>query len=110
MKPPSPESGEDTLIWDPDPKGLFSVKSAYEVLVAADGGAHSTNQLWRSVWRWEGPNWIHFFLWLVAHNTLLTNSERRRMHISATDACERCKGGAEDALHGLRDCRFADQV
>ncbi|CAN1184850.1 Putative ribonuclease H protein At1g65750, partial [Linum perenne] len=49
-------------------------------------------------------------LWLVSHNRLLTNSERRRRHISATVACERCKREAEDTLHVLRDCRFADQV
>ncbi|CAN1855901.1 Putative ribonuclease H protein At1g65750 [Linum perenne] len=52
MKQPDRDNGEDDLIWGPDPKGRFSIKSAYEVLVAASN--ESDGLLWKTVWQWQG--------------------------------------------------------
>ncbi|CAN1779029.1 Putative ribonuclease H protein At1g65750 [Linum perenne] len=108
MKQPDKDSGEDDLIWGPDPKGRFSIKSAYEVLVAASN--ESEGLLWKTVWRWQGPNRVRFFLWLTAHNRLLTNVERKRRHLSAEEYCDHCRDAVEDTLHVLRDCRFARKL
>ncbi|CAN1762528.1 Putative ribonuclease H protein At1g65750 [Linum perenne] len=108
MQPPSPNSGEDELIWGPDPKGLFSIKSAYEILAATDRS--NSDQRWKSVWQWQGPNRVRFFLWLAVHSRLLTNSERRRRHLCIDDTCPRCRTGAEDIIHVLRDCPFARSI
>ncbi|CAN1165565.1 Putative ribonuclease H protein At1g65750 [Linum perenne] len=105
MPPPTANSGEDELIWGPDPKGSFTLKSAYEIRAAINHLAISDP--WRTVWNWQGPNRIRFFLWLVAHNRLLTNAERRRRHLCATESCSRCSSASEDAIHVLRDCKFA---
>ncbi|CAN1851753.1 Putative ribonuclease H protein At1g65750 [Linum perenne] len=105
MQPPSPTGGNDELIWGPDPKGLFSIKSAYEILTATDRSI--ADQRWKSVWNWQGPNRVRFFLWLAVHNRLLTNSERRRRHLCNEDICSRCRTDTEDALHVLRDCPLA---
>ncbi|CAN1309791.1 hypothetical protein LINPERPRIM_LOCUS27817, partial [Linum perenne] len=40
------------------------------------------------VCRWKGPQWISQFLWLVAHNRMLTNSERHRRHLAEFGACQ----------------------
>ncbi|CAN1189170.1 Putative ribonuclease H protein At1g65750, partial [Linum perenne] len=47
------------------------------------------------------------FLWLVAHNRLLTNSERRRRHLAEIGSCQVCPGQEESILHVLRDCPLA---
>ncbi|CAN1137716.1 Putative ribonuclease H protein At1g65750 [Linum perenne] len=110
MQPPIAGNDDDDMIWGPDPKGTFSLKSAYEVLAAAGSDNNANQKLWNLIWRWKGPNRVRFFLWLVAHNRILTNAERRRRHLSATDTCDRCNMGSEDVLHVLRDCNFAVKI
>ncbi|CAN1292925.1 Putative ribonuclease H protein At1g65750 [Linum perenne] len=108
MKPPSPDSGDDELIWGPDPKGLFSIKSAYEILAATDRS--NSDQRWKAVWEWQGPNRVRFILWLAVNKRLLTNTERMRRHLCIDDACSHCRGGPEDAIHVLGDCSFAKSI
>ncbi|CAN1797288.1 Putative ribonuclease H protein At1g65750 [Linum perenne] len=105
MPPPIANSGEDEIIWGPDPKGIFTLKSAYEIRAAINQQA-STDP-WRTVWSWQGPSRIRFFLWLVAHDRLLTNAERKRRHLCAFDTCSRCSIAPEETIHVLRDCKFA---
>ncbi|CAN1152491.1 Putative ribonuclease H protein At1g65750, partial [Linum perenne] len=45
------------------------------------------------------------FIWLVAHDRILTNAERRRRHLTDIDDCQRCRGGTEDTLHVVSDCK-----
>ncbi|CAN1257225.1 Putative ribonuclease H protein At1g65750, partial [Linum perenne] len=62
------------------------------------------------IWNWGGPSRIQFFLWLVSHEKLLTNLERKRRHMSQDSSCPRCGHSEESILHILRDCPFAVQV
>ncbi|CAN1157552.1 Putative ribonuclease H protein At1g65750 [Linum perenne] len=96
---------EDGMIWGPDSRGRFSIASAYEITTATN--YDSAANLWKCVWKWQGPNRIKHFLWLVAHNRLLTNSERNRRHMTTEDCCRLCPNSTEDSLHVLRDCRSA---
>jgi hypothetical protein len=59
---------QDTLIWKFEANGMFSVKSMY-VVVNFRGVAPVDIH---SVWKIKVPPKIHFFLWLIAHNKLLT--------------------------------------
>ncbi|CAN1186902.1 Putative ribonuclease H protein At1g65750 [Linum perenne] len=95
-------------MWGSDPKGLFSIKSAYEILATINRS--SPDRRWNSVWQRQGPQRVRLFLWLAVHNRLLTNAERKRRHLCSDDVCTRCRVGAEDALHVLRDCSFARNI
>ncbi|CAN1825871.1 Putative ribonuclease H protein At1g65750, partial [Linum perenne] len=86
----------------------FTLKSAYEIL--ASTSHHSEQGIWKTIWRWTGPNRIRHFIWLVAHDRILTNAERRRRHLTDIDDCQRCRGGTEDTLHVIRDCKVAKEV
>ncbi|CAN1148060.1 Putative ribonuclease H protein At1g65750 [Linum perenne] len=108
MKQPSPGSGKDDLIWGPDPKGWFSIKFAYEVLSSTSKGINES--LWKTVWDWQGPNRVRFFLWLATHNRLLTNGERKRRHLPDDDRCHFCKDEVEDSIHVLRAYQFARKL
>ncbi|CAN1787168.1 Putative ribonuclease H protein At1g65750 [Linum perenne] len=80
----------------------------YEIL---DGVGHHTEQaIWKTIWRWAGPSRVRHFLWLVAHDRILTNVERRRRHLTDTNECQRCRIGIEDTLHVIQDCRGAREV
>ncbi|CAN1186747.1 Putative ribonuclease H protein At1g65750 [Linum perenne] len=108
MEPPCDSLGEDGIMWGPEPRGRFTLKTAYEILACT--GHHTEQNIWRIVWRWAGPNRVRHFLWLVAHDKILTNAERRRQHLINVDECQRCRGCTEDSLHGIRDCTVAKEV
>ncbi|CAN1215674.1 Putative ribonuclease H protein At1g65750 [Linum perenne] len=96
------------MIWGPDPKGRFSIKSAYEILATTRGPPQQNT--WKHIWRWQGPSRIKHFLWLAAHNRLLSNEERLRRHMTDRDDCHRCPSVSETSLHILRDCNLAKSV
>ncbi|CAN1333062.1 Putative ribonuclease H protein At1g65750 [Linum perenne] len=108
MSPPNPDSGEDEWVWGMEPNGLFSIKSAYKILLSRPD-AHN-QKVWHSCWKWKGPNRIRFFLWLAMQEKLLTNVERCRRHITTNDLCEHCRRSPESVTHVLRDCTFAAEV
>ncbi|CAN1758812.1 Putative ribonuclease H protein At1g65750 [Linum perenne] len=105
MSPPMAGAGEDRITWGLERDGRFRVRSAY--LLAAEEEGDTLDPIWRLIWRWKGPQRIRQFLWLVAHNRLLTNSERRRRHLAEIGSCQVCPGQEESVLHVLRDCPLA---
>ncbi|CAN1153952.1 Putative ribonuclease H protein At1g65750 [Linum perenne] len=80
MSTPNNNLGKDGLAWGLEPDGAFSVRSAY--LMVSENDADPIDQVWRHIWKWNGPNRIKHFLWLASHKRLLTNEERGRRHIS----------------------------
>ncbi|CAN1162974.1 Putative ribonuclease H protein At1g65750 [Linum perenne] len=108
MLPPNEERGEDTWIWGLECNGKFLIRSAYEIVVRPSNPRPEA--AWDLVWRWEGPSRIQHFLWLVGHEKLLTNLERKRRHISNDSSCPCCEHPEESILHILRDCNMAAQV
>ncbi|XP_026449972.1 uncharacterized protein LOC113350104 [Papaver somniferum] len=62
-----PQMGVDTLIWTPDKKGVFSVKSAYNILNSRTNtivGNHSIpSSVWIALWRTKLPHKVKLFVW-----------------------------------------------
>ncbi|CAN1787165.1 Putative ribonuclease H protein At1g65750 [Linum perenne] len=101
MELPGDTLGEDGIIWGPDPRGRFTLKMVYEIL---DGVGHHTEQaIWKTIWRWAGPSRVRHFLWLVAHDRILTNVERRRRHLTDTNECHSLQ---DWLLKGLKHPEF----
>ncbi|CAN1764790.1 Putative ribonuclease H protein At1g65750 [Linum perenne] len=90
MEPPGRDTREDEMIWGPDPRRNFTLKSAYEILDA--GTVDPDAPIWTTVWR------------------ILINAERARRNMSAVAECARCPGLREDRMHVLRDYRIAKLV
>ncbi|CAN1767634.1 Putative ribonuclease H protein At1g65750 [Linum perenne] len=108
MLPPSADRDEDTWVWGCENNGKFSIRSAYDIITCPVNPRPDT--AWDLVWRWSGPCRIQHFLWLVAHEKILTNLERSRRHLSDSVNFPRCSTTAEFVLHVVRDCSFASQV
>lgn len=93
----------DKLIWGEESSGQFSTKSAYDMLTTpADYQGIHSNWLW--IWKLKGPNKLKHFLWLAAHNNLMTNEMRFIRHKTDSPSCYRCHIYEENVLHVLRDC------
>jgi len=71
---------EDFPAWHPDPKGIFSIRSAYALGKkimdhqnnndASSSGAVESGFDWRKIWRLDVPNKVKLFVWRMAHNSL----------------------------------------
>ncbi|CAN1768663.1 Putative ribonuclease H protein At1g65750 [Linum perenne] len=94
--------------YEQDPRGKFTLKTAYEILVSA--GDQTKQDIWRIIWRWSRPSRVRHFLWLVTHDRILTNAERRRRHLTEADAYQRCRVCTEDTLHAVHDCQVAREI
>lgn len=66
--------------------------------------------IWKMIWRVPTPQKVHVFLWLLWHDRLLTNNERRRRHMTKDGFCPLCTASLETRIHPLRDCAFAMTV
>ncbi|CAN1786764.1 Putative ribonuclease H protein At1g65750 [Linum perenne] len=52
MLPPNPSRGEDVWIWGREESGVFSIRSAYELICNIDRS--DEQEKWTSVWKWVG--------------------------------------------------------
>lgn len=60
----------DKLIWIPDSKGFFTVKSAYKELMPNLPTQDHTNVNWSKIWKIRDPERLKIFLWRVAVNAV----------------------------------------
>ncbi|WZZ66780.1 hypothetical protein YC2023_078150 [Brassica napus] len=97
----------DRMSWGESKDGIFSVKSAYAFLTRDDLPRPNMEALFARVWRVMTPERVRVFLWLVSHQVIMTNMERKRRHMSDNGMCTLCRNGNETILHALRDCQAA---
>ncbi|CAL1361925.1 unnamed protein product [Linum trigynum] len=62
-------------------------------------------EAWRDLWRWDGPNIIKLFLWLISHNRLLTNAQRKKQQIAQNEGYNHCTDEEDTLEHILRKCK-----
>lgn len=80
----------------------FSAKSAYAV--ASKWDEENLWDGWKSIWRLRVRQRVKVFVWLMAHEKLLTNGERLRRKMALSSLWVRCGLREEDNVHAIRDC------
>ncbi|KAL4329123.1 hypothetical protein AHAS_Ahas13G0268600 [Arachis hypogaea] len=106
IPPAEPELGRDGLRWNPANDGNFSISSTYRIL---ENHGEETDQIWRIIWKWGGPERIKCFIWLVVRERIMTSHRRARI-FGMNSSCHRCTGVEENTIHMLRDCPVASRV
>ncbi|XP_015936169.1 uncharacterized protein LOC107462117 [Arachis duranensis] len=106
LPPAEPELGSDGLRWNPASDGNFSISSTYRIL---ENHGEETDQIWRIIWKWRGPERIKCFIWLVVRERIMTSHRRARI-FGMNSSCHRCTGVEENTIHMLRDCPVASRV
>ncbi|PNX61642.1 hypothetical protein L195_g060760, partial [Trifolium pratense] len=84
----------------------FTIQSAYNI---QRGHIHSIEGEWQAIWAWRGPHRIQTFMWMAAHERILTNYRRSRWGIGISPLCNICGAADETVIHVLRDCISATQ-
>ncbi|WVZ54295.1 hypothetical protein U9M48_005117 [Paspalum notatum var. saurae] len=115
---------DDFSAWHFDPKGIFSVKSAYKLAVQIRdherGRDASTSAVisattegddfkWYKIWQLKFPNKVNMFIWRLAHNSLPVKRNLARRGIKTETACPLCFRLDEDCGHLFFKCKKAKQ-
>ncbi|RYR67698.1 hypothetical protein Ahy_A03g014090 [Arachis hypogaea] len=100
-------SGQDQIVWAASSDNTFNLKSTYS---SVQNNIGTADYLFKLAWKWNGLERIRSFIWLVAHEAILTNAEWKRRHLTVDARCHRCNFVTEDALHVLRNCSFATTI
>ncbi|WVZ60116.1 hypothetical protein U9M48_010177 [Paspalum notatum var. saurae] len=115
---------DDFPAWHFDPKGIFSVKSAYKLAVQIRdherGRDASTSAVisattegddfkWYKIWQLKFPNKVNMFIWRLAHNSLPVKRNLARRGIKTETACPLCFRLDEDCGHLFFKCKKAKQ-
>ena len=101
-------------IWNESKSGVFTMKSAYELLErerrAAMGECSHRGELrwlWRKVWKLSIPGKVKHLIWRAYHETLPTNHHLQRRRIRSSRLCPICLQEDETTLHTLWQCPMA---
>jgi hypothetical protein len=94
---------EDKFYWVPSNRGLFNVRSYYNVLIPHD----ITHFHWKSILWNKVPLRVTFFAWSAILGKILTMDNLRKRHVIVIDWCYTCKKNREIVDHPLLYCEIA---
>lgn len=102
------ENMEDKLIWNSDKFGPFSVNKAYRAV------NESSNQEmwigWKRIWSIQTKQRVRIFLWLLAHEKIMTNYNCWRRRLTGNPIFLVCEAHEESCLHAVHDCKQAKMI
>ena len=92
----------DAVLWKFDSKGVYSVSSMYAIINFR--GVKNVHV--HAIWKIKIPPKIHFFLWLVSHNKILTRDNLAKRQRVDDLSCLFCYE-TESCSHLFFDCVVA---
>ena len=109
----------DFWAWHHEKKGVFSVRSAYRMLVinkhhateymeniAGRSDTKAEEKEWLGIWKLDLPSKIRVFLWRLARHSLPSGDILFCRHMAQQSSCGIC--GAQDSWkHSLIECNLA---
>jgi hypothetical protein len=121
-----PTNGDlnDWPAWHFDPKGNFSVKSAYKLAVqiryqefgkdassstSIPGTIKNDGFNWHKIWQLKVPNKICMFIWRLAHNSLPVKRNLAERGVRLGIICPLCHRWDKDCGHLFFKCKKAKQ-
>ena len=107
----------DTLVWNLEKSGSYSIKSDYKSLCEMHNRdmnhpqvSKSQKGFWRCIWKLEVPGKIKQFLWRAYTNSLTTMENLRKHKILEETECSCCAGTVESVAHALWSCNCIKTV
>ena len=118
--PLSTVNQEDVWAWNHERMGLFSVRSAYRMLIqtkkiredwldhrAAASNSSVVAKNWCSLWRVKVPSKVRVFAWRLMHNSLPSADVLHARNMMTQPGCQICNAMNDSWRHSLIDCNMA---
>jgi hypothetical protein len=102
------QQGDDILRWGHSTTGTFNIQEAYHL--RAGHKSLLREEVWGKIW--EAKSWpkINTFLWLVAHNNILTWDNLRKRGFIGPSWCQLCGSEEETQNHLLNLCTYSSCI
>jgi hypothetical protein len=115
---PSRRLDYDVLAWQPEPSGIFTVRSAYKLGLAdlteqcniAASSSGGNDPSWAMIWCSSVPPKVIIFAWRAASNGLATEENKRHRGMRVTGVCNICGARPESVAHALAECPHARRL
>lgn len=88
--------GSDIIGWKGTNTRHFTIRSVYDL---QRGNYRHIDGEWKKIWDCKGPHRIQTFMWMAAHERLLTNYRRSKWGIGVSPTCPTCGNGEETIIH-----------
>ena len=98
---------QDKMIWLPNLKGNFSVKSVHKVAYHNVNNNDQAQSHWKKLWKAKLPERLKMLLWRIDANAMpnKVNLQRRIQHTNTS--CSLCNSNEETNIHLFFLCPFA---
>jgi hypothetical protein len=110
----------DFIAWHPDKRGLFSVKSAYQLAIRENMQKHNYRATserpggerpsWKVIWQCKVLAKVKILAWRICRNAISTQANLARRRMATTDICRLCGTEAEDSFHVFTRCPHAKSL
>ncbi|XP_061993843.1 uncharacterized protein LOC133711764 [Rosa rugosa] len=116
--PLSRQHAADKLIWSPERRGRFSVKSAYWIArqsvlgntLASSSNGNPFQPLWKQIWNARVPGKVQICVWRAANDLLPTRDRLCTKGYMGDTNCLLCRHRREDTLHLFCKCPVAVEL
>ncbi|KAK2374683.1 putative mitochondrial protein [Trifolium repens] len=99
------ETVGDKLIWQHDLHGIYSVKSAYNMLLnQIDAIAENDKVQWKGIWNSHAPPKAKHLIWRICKGCLPTRSRLQERYVPCQLDCPLCENEIENDWHFLFEC------
>jgi ribonuclease HI len=110
-----PNQVQDSVAWNAEKNGLFSVKSAYKLAInikketplASSSAPDGKRNIWQRIWKAQVPNKVRIFSRRLALDNLPTQKNKWRRKLEVLNTCLICGNGTEDSFHAVVECTKA---
>ena len=92
--PVSLHADRDLLIWPWTPDGVYSDKSAYQILAndsllsqAGPSNPGASKPLWNGIWKLKAPNKVKHFMWPASNESLPIKNNLCARHVLPDSSC-----------------------
>eukprot|EP00253_Pinus_taeda_P003713 PITA_03713 len=101
------EAGADKLRWGYEEKGIFTAKEAYKIILK---DRLNKDKAWEKIWNPSIWPKILTFLWLLAHNRILSWDNLRKRKFAGPSICLNFKMEEESAVHLMLNCPLSKRI
>lgn len=98
----------DMIVWKGSSDGVPTTKYFFRFISQTKDQGNPNE--WQCIWKLKCPQKLHFFIWLTAHDKLITNGFHASIALDDPNHCPRYQQETENIIHPLQDYPKSNEV